>query len=137
MKQRRIHWIPLPKQALTIVKRRIAAVDNDGFLFPSIYRNNACISRSALMKQLKGLCDFYICLHSFRSTASTILHELGFHSDLIELQLSHKIRNSVAASYNFATFLDERREMLQVYADYLDSLKADYLKNKSNKNNVL
>ena len=79
----------------------------------------------------------YICLHSFRSTASTILHELGFHSDLIELQLSHKIRNSVAASYNFATFLDERREMLQIYADYLDSLKADYLKNKSNKNNVL
>ena len=37
--------------------------------------------------------------------------------------------NSVAASYNFATFIDERREMLQVYADYLDSLKTDYLKN--------
>ena len=128
MKQRRIHIVPLPRQAMVIVKRRILLARN-GFLFPSFNERKNHLSRSVLSNRLKSLCDFEVCLHSFRSTASTFLHELGFHSDLIELQLSHKVRNATAASYNFHTFLDERRTMLQVYADFLDDLKAGFLKN--------
>ena len=134
MKQRRIHIVPLPKPAMMIVKRRIEFA-KDGFLFPSFNEHKKYISRSALSKRLKSLCDFEVCLHSFRSTASTFLHELGFHSDLIELQLSHKVRNATAASYNFHTFLDERRDMLQVYADFLDDLKVNFIKNTSFQNN--
>ena len=124
VKQRREHIVPLSKQAVEIIKRRIASAKN-GLLFPSSYGQNNCISRTWLSKQLKLLCDFDVCLHSFRSTASTLLHELGFHSDLIELQLSHKVKNQVVASYHFASFLDERMKMMQVWADFLDELRLD------------
>ena len=62
--------------------------------------------------------------HGFRSMASTILHEQGWPSDVIERQLAHGERNKVKASYNFAQHLPERRKMMQAWADYLDALKA-------------
>src|SRR5690606_21446839 len=67
--------------------------------------------------------------HGFRTTASTLLHEQGFHSDMIERQLSHAERNRVKAAYNRAQHLPERRIMMQAWADYLDNLKkgADIL----------
>ena len=62
--------------------------------------------------------------HGFRTTASTLLHEQGFHSDMIERQLAHAERNRVKAAYNRAQHLPERKKMMQAWADYLDSLKA-------------
>jgi integrase len=62
--------------------------------------------------------------HGFRSTASTLLNEQGWHPDLIELQLAHAERNKVRAAYNRAQRLAERRKMMQAWADYLDALKA-------------
>ena len=109
---------------MEIVKRRIAAAEN-GFLFPSRYRNVDYVTKSWATDVFRKKTGSLASLHSFRSTASTLLHELGFHSDLIELQLSHKIRNRTAASYNFATFLDERQDMLQFWADFLDNLKSE------------
>ncbi|MEC4747161.1 hypothetical protein [Methylomicrobium sp. Wu6] len=61
--------------------------------------------------------------HGFRTTASTLLHEQGFHSDMIERQLSHAERNRIKAAYNRAQHLPERRLMMQAWADYLDNLK--------------
>ena len=63
-------------------------------------------------------------VHGFRAMASTLLHELGFDSDLIEKQLAHADRNQIRARYNHADFLDQRRKMLQAWADYLDQLRA-------------
>jgi hypothetical protein len=57
--------------------------------------------------------------HGFRTMASTLLNEQGWHPDLIELQLAHAERNKVRAAYNHAQRLDERRKMMQAYADYL------------------
>jgi len=51
--------------------------------------------------------------HRFRSMASTLLNEQGFHPDLIELQLAHVERNKVRAAYNKAQRLAERRKMMQ------------------------
>ena len=51
--------------------------------------------------------------HGFRSMASTLLNEQGWHPDLIELQLAHAERNKVRAAYNRALRLDERRKMMQ------------------------
>ncbi len=51
--------------------------------------------------------------HGFRTTASTLLHEQGFHSDMIERQLAHAERNRVKAAYNRAQHLPERRKMMQ------------------------
>ncbi len=62
--------------------------------------------------------------HGFRSTASTILHELGYPEKVIELQLAHMERNKVKAAYNHAQHMKERRKMMQDWADYLDSLRT-------------
>lgn len=62
--------------------------------------------------------------HGFRSMASTLLNEQGWHPDLIELQLAHAERNKVRAAYNRALRLDERRKMMQAWSDYLDGLRA-------------
>ena len=63
-------------------------------------------------------------VHGFRATASTILHENGFNSDIIERQLAHVEGNKVKAAYNHAEYLNERTEMMQWWADHLDSFKA-------------
>ena len=59
----------------------------------------------------------------FRSIASTMLHELGFRHDVIEIQLAHQERNAVSAAYNHATYLKERRQLMQTWADQLVSLR--------------
>jgi len=64
-------------------------------------------------------------VHGFRSTASTILNELGYRSDVIERQLSHGERNKIRAAYNHAQYLPERRTMMQGWADHLDSLSGN------------
>jgi integrase len=61
--------------------------------------------------------------HGFRGVASTMLHEQGFDHALIELQLAHQERNQVSAAYNWATYLPERRKMMQWWADHLDGLR--------------
>jgi integrase len=58
--------------------------------------------------------------HGFRATASTILNEQGWRSDVIECQLAHAERNKVRAAYNHAEYLAERRELMQHWADFLD-----------------
>jgi integrase len=61
-------------------------------------------------------------VHGFRATASTILNEMGFKADVIERQLAHAERNKVRAAYHRSEYLDERRKVMQVWADYLDEL---------------
>jgi len=62
--------------------------------------------------------------HGFRGMASTLLHEQGWPTDVIERQLAHAERNSVKAAYNHAEHLPERKKMMQAWAEYLDSLKS-------------
>jgi integrase len=61
--------------------------------------------------------------HGFRTIASTLLNEQGWSPDAIERQLAHAPRDQVRAAYNRAQYLDERRRMMQAWADYLDALK--------------
>ena len=63
-------------------------------------------------------------IHGFRSLASSILNESGkWNPDAIERQLAHSERDQVRAAYNRANYLDQRKQMMQWYADYLDELK--------------
>jgi integrase len=62
--------------------------------------------------------------HGFRSTASTLLHELGWRSEVIERQLAHAERDKVKAAYNHAEYMPERRDMMQAWADWIDALAA-------------
>jgi integrase len=62
--------------------------------------------------------------HGFRATARTMLHErMGFSPDVIEAQLAHSVRDSLGRAYNRTEFIEQRREMLQAWADYLDELR--------------
>ena len=61
--------------------------------------------------------------HGFRHMASTRLNEMGYNGDWIEAQLAHKDSNTTRATYNKAQYLEQRRQMMQEWADYLDSLK--------------
>ena len=64
-------------------------------------------------------------MHGFRAMARTILDEvLGFRPDFIEHQLAHAVRDPNGQAYNRTAFLPERRRMMQVWADYLDRLRA-------------
>jgi integrase len=63
--------------------------------------------------------------HGFRAMARTILDEvLDFRPDIIEHQLAHAVRDPNGRAYNRTAHLVRRREMMQVWADYLDGLKA-------------
>jgi integrase len=62
--------------------------------------------------------------HGFRAMASTRLNELGWPPDVIELQLAHSERNKVRAAYNRAARMEERRAMMQAWADCLDELRV-------------
>jgi hypothetical protein len=70
-----------------------------------------------------GYSNDQMCAHGFRAIASTNLNEQGWNSDVIELSLAHVERNAVCAAYNHAEHLDERREMMQAWADWLDGLR--------------
>jgi integrase len=71
---------------------------------------------------LNGKDSIGFSAHGFRATASTILNEIGFRPDVIERQLAHAERNKVRASYNQAEYLEERRAMMQQWADLTDEL---------------
>lgn len=65
-----------------------------------------------------------VTIHGFRHTASTLLHEHGENTLWVEAQMAHLDPNKVRQTYNSAEYLDERRGMMQRYADFLDSLKS-------------
>lgn len=126
MKMRETHIVPLARQAVALL-REIEPLTGDGrYVFPSGRTTLRPMSENALTAALRrmGYHGTEQTWHGFRSIASTLLNEQGWHPDLIELQLAHKERNQVRAAYNKAQRLEERRRMMQAWADYLDGLKA-------------
>ena len=93
--------------------------------------NNAI--RTALRNM--GYDNEVITPHGFRGVASTFLNTLGYRSEVIEAQLSHKDKNEIREAYNHADYMEERRVMLQEWANYLDSLKqgAEVIPIRANK----
>lgn len=121
-----LHLVPLSRQALEVLRELELLTGSGVYLFPSLRTPSRPISDGTLNAALRrlGFSSSEMTTHGFRSTASTLLNEQGFAPDLIELQLAHKERNKVRAAYNRAERLDERRRMMQSWADYLDGLRA-------------
>jgi integrase len=92
------------------------------YLFPSIRTLTRPISDAAPLAALRrlGYRQEEMCLHGFRAMASTNLNELGFRPDVIESQLAHKEPDAVRLAYNRAQYMEERRIMMQAWADWLD-----------------
>jgi integrase len=120
------HIVPLSTQAMTILKDLKTLTGRGRFVFPSIRTGSRPMSNNTVNAALRrlGYSGDEMTAHGFRAMASTLLNEKGFPPDVIELQLAHQERNKVRAAYNRAVRLDERRRMMQSWADYLDTLKA-------------
>jgi integrase len=126
MKMREAHVVPLPTQAVALLKELKNLTGPDGLLFPSLISAARPISENTLNAALRrlGYGKEEMSAHGFRAMASTCLNEQGFAPDVIELQLAHKERNKVRAAYNRASRMAERRAMMQTWADYLDGLRS-------------
>ena len=126
MKMREQHIVPLSRQAVAILRDLYGITGPDGLVFPSLRSATRPMSNATINAALRrlGYTKDQMTGHGFRSIASTLLNEQGYHPDLIELQLAHAERNAVRAAYNKAQRLNERRKMMQAWADYLDTLKA-------------
>jgi integrase len=125
MKGRVMHIVPLAKQAVRILAELKPLTDRGPWLFPGVRTNGEPMSENTVNAALRrlGYDRTTLTAHGFRGMASTMLHEQGWASDVIERQLSHAERNSVKAAYNHAEHLPARRNMMQAWADYLDKLR--------------
>lgn len=71
-----------------------------------------------------GFSAYEVTGHGFRATARTMLHErLGFSPDVIEAQPAHSVRDNLGRAYNRTEFVEQRRVMMQTWADFLDELR--------------
>jgi integrase len=124
MKAREPHIVPLSGQAVAILRELHPLTGSGRFVFPGERTRNRPMSNNTVLGALRrmGYATDEMTGHGFRSMASTLLNEQGWHRDAIERQLAHQERNKVRAAYNYAEHLPERRRMMQAWADYLDGL---------------
>lgn len=124
MKMRRAHIIPLPRQAKVLIEELRTITGSGILVFPNTRQPGKPMSGTTINRALEymGYPSAEVTGHDFRATASTLLHEMGYEDDWIELQLAHVDNNKTRAAYNHARYLKERRRMLQEWADYIDSL---------------
>lgn len=126
MKKRHPHVVPLSRQSIEILKELQPLTGGGNYVFPSLRTPTRPMSNNTVLTALRrmGFPKDEMSGHGFRAMASTILHEQGWPSEIIERQLAHQERNKVKAAYNHAQHLPERRRMMQAWADYLDRLVA-------------
>jgi integrase len=122
MKKDKPHLVPLSAQALAMFEELRGLASNSEWVLPSRNTLKEPISHSTLNQAVRsldlGIRDFVI--HDFRRTASTQLHEAGFNSDWVEKALAHE-QKGVRGVYNRAEYISQRREMLQWWANFVDT----------------
>lgn len=122
------HIVPLATQALAILDDMRPHTGHRELCFHSVRSASKRLSANTLGAALRYLgidTRTVQSVHGFRSTARTMLEErLGFRPEVIELQLAHAVKGPLGAAYNRTTWLDERRAMMQRWADYLDELRS-------------
>lgn len=138
MKMKRPHVVPLSTQVLEIIHFMQELTGKGIYVFPSprSWTGTRPMSDMALVVAMRamGYGQDEVCAHGFRHTASTMLNESQlFHSDAIERQLAHVEANKVRGTYNFAEYLDERRNIMQWWADMITA-KAAECRMKAQKN---
>lgn len=126
MKMKRPHLVPLSTQSLRVLRelKETNAHLSTQFILPSPIKANKSISNNTILKGLKSMgYNKRQTGHGFRALAMTITKEnLGYRHEVIDRQLAHAHENQVTAAYDRAEFLSQRKEMMQEYADFLDSL---------------
>ena len=127
MKMKQAHIVPLCRQAVEILTELKEVTGASRYVFPSGRSNTRPMSNNAVNAALRrmGYEKDTMTGHGFRAMARTILDEvLHVRPDYIEHQLAHAVRDPNGRAYNRTAHLEERRKMMQTWADYLDGLKA-------------
>ena len=127
MKMRQPHLVPLSIQAVSLIKGMEPISGHLEYVFPSKRDPLRPMSENAInvaMRRLGIDTQAELTGHGFRAMARTILRErLGYDSEWIEAQLSHRKKGSLGSAYDRTIFLEQRVGMMQAWADYLDTLK--------------
>lgn len=127
------HIVPLSTQAIEVLLELQPLTDHGlslrpdapRFVFPSPRSRLRPMSDNAVRSALRnmGFTNDQMTAHGFRAMARSLLAELGWKTDAIERQLAHKAAGPLGAAYDRAAYLDERKAMMQAWADYLDALR--------------
>lgn len=120
------HIVPLSSQAIAILRELKPLTGRGRYVFSSARSSQRPMSDNAILAAMRrmGIAKDEMGGHGFRAMARTILDEvLGFRPDFIEHQLAHAVRDPNGRAYNRTAHLEERRKMMQAWADYLDRLK--------------
>lgn len=120
------HVVPLSRQAVAILRELHPLTGHGRYLFPSPRTGERPMSDNGVLSALRrmGFPSDEMTGHGFRAMARTLLAErLDVDEAVIEAQLAHAVKDSLGRAYNRMEFLEQRRKMLQAWADYLDSLR--------------
>jgi integrase len=112
---------------VAILRELYALTGNGRFVFPGARSNGRPMSDNAILAAMRrlGISKDEMSGHGFRAMARTILDEvMGFRPDFIEHQLAHAVKDPNGRAYNRTAHLAERKKMMQLWADYLDSCNA-------------
>lgn len=114
------HAVPLADWTLELLAELKELTGNTPFLFPSRTKTDGFISDATISRIIERMgYKGRVTPHGFRSLASSVLNEQGFNPDAIERQLAHIENNKIRAAYNRADYLNERKELMQWYSDFL------------------
>jgi len=130
MKMKNDHIIPLCKQAIDELKQLLQLTGHRQYVFPSARSPKRPMSDNAVLSAMRrlGIPKEQMTGHGFRAMARTLLdEELGYRIEWIECQLAHAVKDANGRAYNRTTYLRQRKDMMQHWADYLDGLKAEAL----------
>jgi integrase len=125
MKSRQAHIVPLSPQAVALLRELQTITGGSRYLFPNHRRPKTVMTPTTMNRALErmGYLNKFSA-HGFRATASTILNEQGYRTDVIERQLAHAPRDKTRASYNQAQHLPERKQMMTEWASFIDGLSV-------------
>lgn len=125
MKKRKEHVVPLPRQAVEVLRSMHGITGSLVHVFPHRDDRTKPMTDASLRQALNQLgWGGKYSPHATRTTGSTRLNEMGFSPDWIERQLAHAEPNVVRRTYNHADYLADRTKMMQHWADMLDAWKA-------------
>jgi integrase len=122
------HLVPIPRQAIEILKALKPYTEVTGLVFPGERQRSKPISENSVRTALisMGYTPEIQTWHGFRASARTMLAEqLEFDPLVIEAQLAHAVRDANGRAYNRTTYLKQRIEMMQRWADYLENLTSE------------
>ena len=120
------HAVPLSKQAISILSNLYPYTKRHAYVFYSEASSSKFLSENTLASALRklGIPKEEMSVHGFRAMARTLCHErLGIRPEVIEHQLGHKVPDALGQAYNRTRFMDDRIQMMQEWADYLDTLR--------------